>query len=179
MDQKAPARFTQNKSQINNAFSLSPVMTGGGQEFGMRSGTENIPAIVGFAKAVELLVNLNKLTSRDIVNLRTELWRGIKKIYPKAEINGVKNFQRQTLPNILNVYFPGREAQDLLTRFDLYGLAVSSGSACRARASLSSYVIEALGYPKERARSSIRFSLGRPTTKEEIIRALRIIKKTI
>lgn len=168
---------------------LSPVMTGGDQEFGLRSGTENIPAIVGFAKAVELLVNLNKLTNKNIANLRDELWRGIKKIYPKAEINGTpitkssecknKKGNLQSLPNILNVYFPGREAQDLLTKFDLHGLAVSSGSACRARASLSSYVIEELGYSKERARSSIRFSLGRPTMKKEIAHTLRIIEKAL
>jgi cysteine desulfurase len=169
---------------INHGF-LGPLLTGGGQEFGLRSGTENIPAIVGFAKAVELLVNLNKLTSKDIANLRNELWCGIKKICPKAEINGVSPAEAPSakrlapLPNILNVYFPGREAQDLLTKFDLHGLAVSSGSACRARASLSSYVIEAMGYPKERSRSSVRFSLGRPTTKEEITQTLRIMKGII
>jgi cysteine desulfurase len=76
----------------------------------------------------------------------------------------------------LNVYFPGRAAQDLLTRFDLAGLAASSGSACRSRALESSYVIEALGYSKERAKSSIRFSLGRPTTEENINAALDVIR---
>jgi cysteine desulfurase len=155
---------------------LRPSFTGGGQEFGLRSGTENIPAIVGFAKAVELLASSRKLASKRIEELRKELWRGIKKTYPKAEINGVLSVD-DSLPNILNVFFPGRHAQDLLTKFDLNGLAVSSGSACRARAAQSSYVIEALGHSKERAMSSIRFSLGRPTTKEEVVRALQIIKK--
>jgi cysteine desulfurase len=157
---------------------LSSAMTGGGQELGLRSGTENIPAIVGFAKAAELLVNLRELTDKKLAGLREELWHGIKKIYPKAQINGDPS-RGKSLPNILNVYFPGYEAQDILTKFDMLGLAASSGSACRARASLTSYVIEELGYPKERARSSIRFSLGRPTTKTEIARALRIIKKTV
>ncbi len=163
---------------------LSSTMTGGGQEFGLRSGTENIPAIVGFAKAAKLSANSRELADQKIRELRNELWRGIKKICPKAEINGMPFFQSvatrdiSCLPNILNVYFPGHDAQDLLTKFDLLGLAASSGSACRARATLSSYVIEALGYSKERTGSSVRFSLGRPTTKAEIAHTLRIIKKT-
>ena len=164
---------------------LNAIITGGGQEFGLRSGTENIPTIVGFAKAVEISTNLRESADKRIKELRGELWRGIKKICPKAEINGVP-FSGSViashllcLPNILNVYFPKYGVQDLLTKFDLFGLAVSSGSACRARASRTSYVIEALGYPKERARSSVRFSLGRPTTGKEIIQSLAIIKKAI
>ena len=177
------------ESLFMNRGPLSPLMTGGGQEFGLRSGTENIPAIVGFSEATKLLANLRKLANKRIEKLRGELWRGIKKACPKAEINGISNSQYlitnkkkenpRFLPNILNVYFPGSGAQDLLTKFDLSGLAVSSGSACRARAALSSYIIEALGYSRERARSSIRFSLGRPTTAKEVRRAMEIIKKTV
>jgi cysteine desulfurase len=172
------------RSAISDSL-LVPQIMGGGQEFGLRSGTENIPAIVGFAKAIELLIDSRKLANKRIEELRGELFRGIKKICPKAKINGAPfsgpaiTSHLLCLPNILNVYFPKHDAQDLLTKFDLLGLAVSSGSACRARASRTSYVIEALGYPKERARSSVRFSLGRPTTGKEIIQALAIIKKTI
>lgn len=166
-----------------SGYWLNPIVTGGGQEFGLRSGTENIPAIVGFSEAVKLLANLRKLASKRIEELQRELWRGIKKTCPKAEINGALSAKSpitdRALPNILNVYFPKQNAQDLLTKFDLAGLAASSGSACRARASTTSYVIEALGHSKERARSSIRFSIGRPTTKNEIARALTVIKKTI
>lgn len=164
---------------------LSPLITGGGQEFGVRSGTENIPAIVGFAKAVEISANSRELADKRIMKLRGELWRGIRKICPQAKINGVPFVQSPAtdhsscLPNILNVCFPGRDAQDLLTKFDLLGLAVSSGSACRARASLTSYVVEALGYSKERAKSSVRFSLGRPTGEKDIARALAIIEKAV
>jgi cysteine desulfurase len=172
---------------------LDAQLTGGGQEFGLRSGTENVPAIVGFAKAVEWRDHLFIQTNEQMRILRDRLWVGIKKICPKAEINGaagqgsgvgiVKSSKKlpdcpiSQLPNILNVYFPGHDAQDLLTRFDLQGVAVSSGSACRSRATPSSYVIRALGYSENRAKSSIRFSLGRPTTKEEIDLALKIIKK--
>ena len=90
---------------------------------------------------------LRELTIAKLPDLREKLWHGIKKIYPKAQINGDPS-EGKSLPNILNVYFPGYEAQDILTKFDMLGLAASSGSACRARASLTSYVIEELGYPK-------------------------------
>ncbi len=151
--------------------------TGGGQEFGFRSGTENVPAIVGFAKAVEFL-SPRATHNKKISALREALWKGIKKSFKYAEINGPATANKK-LPSILNVYFPGREAQDLLTKWDLAGLAVSSGSACRSRAMEASHVIEALGYPKDRARASVRLSLGRPTNKNDISEALRIIKKAL
>lgn len=153
---------------------LDPIISGGGQEYGLRSGTENVPAIVGFAKAVEIAHAAQKKEAIQIAALREKLWRGIKKVFPKADINGGG---KSTLPNILNIYFPGRQAQDLLTEFDLAGIAVSSGSACRSRAMESSYVIEALGHSKERAKSSVRFSLGRPTTKSEVDKSLRVMMK--
>lgn len=152
-----------------------PEMTGGGQEFGLRSGTENVPAIVGFAKAAELAVGSRAASSRRIAVLRAELLRGIEKICRGATVNGAG----ATIPSILNVYFPGMEAQDLLTRFDRMGLAASSGSACRARAHQSSHVLEAMGYSREHARSSIRFSMGRFTTKAEIMGAIVAIKKAL
>jgi cysteine desulfurase len=160
---------------------LSPLLLGGGQEFGMRSGTENVPAIVGFAKAVDVSFSSSQEHwNEKIGDLRDHLWKGIKKIYPEAELNSLSLVTSHlSLPNILNVYFPNHDAQDLLTRFDLNGLAVSSGSACRSRAMESSYVIQALGYSLERAKSSVRFSLGRPTTKMEIDEALKIIKKVL
>jgi cysteine desulfurase len=96
---------------------------------------------------------------------------------PDAEINGPAGDAKA--PHILNIYFPAHAAQDLLTRFDRAGLAVSSGSACRSRAVESSYVIEALGYDKVRAGSSVRFSLGKETTKREVVKAARIIKKAL
>lgn len=160
---------------------IETVTTGGGQEFGLRSGTENVPAIVGFAKAVELADKARNKEAKRIAGLRDQLKRGIVKIFPKAEINGGHKNNSEGLPNILNIYFPGLAAQDLLTRFDLAGLAVSSGSACRSRAMESSYVIEALGYPDARARakSSIRFSLGRSTTQQDIQAALKLFFKII
>ncbi len=161
----------------NGGFPLSAQMSGGGQEFGMRSGTENVPGIVGFARAAQLAAAARGKTSTRVAALRDELWRRIKAAVPDVEINGPMGDAKA--PHILNIYFPGHAAQDLLTRFDRAGLAVSSGSACRSRAVESSYVIKALGYDKTRAASSIRFSLGKSTTKREVAAAAKIMKKLL
>ena len=103
----------------------------------------------------------------------------MKKIYRGAEINGVElvadGAGYATLPNILNVYLPGVLAEDFLTRADIAGIAISSGSACRSRAMESSYVIRALGFADSRAKSSVRFSLGRGSSSGEIAKTLKTI----
>ena len=161
----------------SGGFPLLAQVSGGGQEFGLRSGTENVPGIVGFAKAAELAAAARGKNATRVAALRDELWRRIKLAAPTAEINGPAGDAKA--PHILNVHFPGHAAQDLLTRFDRVGLAASSGSACRSRAVESSYVIEALGYSKERAASSIRFSLGKETTKRDIAAAAKVIEKAL
>ena len=165
------------------------VETGGNQEFGLRSGTENIPAVVGFAKAVELVSNSRELENKRVAELRDYFWQELKKIYPKAELNGlditriVKSNTNATnpgrLPNNLNVYFPGHSAEDLLIKFDMAGIAVSAGSACSARSAKPSHVLEACGFPKERIKSSLRITLGRPTTKAEIEEAIKRMEKIL
>ncbi len=151
---------------------LNPIITGGGQEFNLRSGTENVASIVGFGKAVELSVKSRAKETERIGNLTDYFRREIKKIHPQAEING----ENPKLPNILNVNFPGQNAQDLLIKLDINGIAVSSGSACSARALKPSYVLKAIGLPDNKIKNSLRFSFGKPTTKKEIDFALKIIK---
>jgi cysteine desulfurase len=170
-------RRDENAFSESGGFPLVAGISGGGQEFGLRSGTENVPGVVGFTKAAQLAVAARGKISTRTTMLRDDLWARIKRIAPKAEINGPMGDAKA--PHILNVYFPGHAAQDLLTQFDRAGLAVSSGSACRSRAVESSYVIEALGYSKERAGSSIRFSLGKETTKGEVVSAAKIIEKVL
>lgn len=179
-----------NKKPIirNSSFIIHPLITGGGQEFGLRSGTENIPLIVGLAEAVRLVAKKREREGERISKLRDYLWNGIKKIYPKAERNGDAE---KVLPNFLNVYFPGYEAADLLVRLDLAGMAVSTGSACTARSAEPSYVIMALDTPdslrdsnrvslkKQQSSSSIRITLGRQTSKGDIDTFLKIIRKLI
>lgn len=166
---------------------LKAIITGGGQEFGLRSGTENIPSVVGFAKAVELVSNSRELENERISKLRDYFWKEIKKVYPRAQLNGSaisinqRSYQHKSvrLPNNLNVYFPGHKVEDLLIKFDLAGVAVSAGSACSARGTEPSHVLKACGFPLERIKSSLRITLGRPTTKAEIEEAIKRIKKIL
>ncbi len=164
---------------------ISPLITGGGQEFNLRSGTENVPLIVGFAKTLELADSLRQSERKRVGELRNYFWTELKKIYPKAEINpegvalGYNLGQPNYLPNILNVYFPDFRAMELLVKFDTAGVAVSAGSACSARSVKLSHVLRALGLPEERVKSSLRFSLGRFTTDKEIKRALKRIRKVL
>ncbi len=190
------------KQLINhNSYILNPIIAGGGQEFGFRSGTENIPLIVGFAEAVRLIAKNREKEGERIAKLRDYLWKGIKKIYPRARTNAdytqtnadstrtnAEKLQRKsalsprksaTLPNFLNVYFPDYDAVDLLVRLDLAGIAVSAGSACSARSAEPSYVIAALGLKGEQSSRSIRFTLGRPTSKRDIDTFLKVMKNVI
>jgi cysteine desulfurase len=161
----------------SGGFPLAAQVSGGGQEFGLRSGTENVPSIVGFAKAAQLAAATRGKNATRVAALRDALWKRIKAAVPDAEINGPAGDAKA--PHILNIYFPGHVTQDLLTRFDRAGLAASSGSACRSRAVESSYVIEALGYDKMRASASIRFSLGKNTTRGEIAAAAKIVGRVL
>ena len=203
-----PKQITNSKTQIPNkkvsnfGFGISdlqqlvsPIVVGGGQEFGLRSGTENVPLIVGFAKAVSLVSNSRELENKRISKLRDYLWKGIKKIYPNARTNpglstnnesktnkrirkfGTNSLFADVLPNFLNVYFPDYKAEDLLVRLDLAGMAVSTGSACSARSAEPSYVIEALGLKGEQSSRSLRITLGRQTSKRDIDTFLKVIRK--
>jgi cysteine desulfurase len=140
------------------------MITGGGQEFGLRSGTENVPAVVGFGRAVEVADALREKESLRVGNLRDRLLRGLKKIHPKLLVNGS---MKDRLPNNLNVTFVDQNAHELVIKLDLNGVAVSSGSACSARTSRPSHVLVGQG--------GIRFSLGRGTTKKEIDFVFKII----
>ncbi len=157
-------------------YTLNPFITGGGQEFGWRSGTENVAGIVGFGAAAGLNEKF-KVKNEKLRSLRNYLWQGIKKIVPEARINGPDIKSNSRLPNNLNIYFPGRPAQDLAIELDLWGVSVSPGTACSSRSANPSYVIAALGYRGDRPKSSLRFTLGRPTTKVEINQVLAICRK--
>ena len=155
---------------------LKPQLMGGGHEFSLRASTPNTPAIAGFGKAIELLVGERSTKSRELMTLRNRLLDELKRVIPEIEVNGgIEN----RLPGNLNIYFPNREKDNLVVRFDLAGVAVSAGSACSVRSNKVSKAVLALGYSPERARSSIRFTLGSPTTTREIDEAVRRIGKVL
>jgi cysteine desulfurase len=140
-----------------------------------------VVGIAGFGKAIERTLEIRDREFRRVSALRDRLWRGIGRVFPKALLNGptigAARGRTARLPNNLNVFFGGVSAQEMLVRLDLLGVAASAGSACSARTAEPSYVVRALGYGEERARGSVRFTLGRMTTAQEIERAIGLMRK--
>ncbi len=156
---------------------MRPVVAGSGQENGLRSGTENVPGVVGFGKAVEVAGKIREKEAARVLDLRDYFWKELRtKLRNKVAINGSLD---DRLPNNLNIYFPGHNAHDLLIRFDLLGVSVSPGAACSTRVSQASYVLEAMGFPPDRASGSLRFSLGRQTKKSDIDYVISVIMKVL
>ncbi len=161
---------------VRKGMPLTPIINGGGQEFGLRSGTENVAGIVGLAKAVELVFKNRETHLKKILNLRNQLLDYIIKDNKGAKLNGSLD---NRLPNNLNIRFPDVSNETLLIALDQNELSVSAGSACSARASKTSYILTALGLTEKQAKESIRITLGKNTTEREIVKATEILSKTI
>ena len=153
---------------------LVPISSGGNQEFGMRSGTENVPAIAGFAKAAAIADKLRKTEPKRLSALKKYFISETKKAVKDVYINGPLS---AGLPHIANIYFKGIKGEELLTYLDMNGFAVSAGSACKSRSAEPSHVILALGYNIDRAKESLRVSFGRQTKKGDIDKLVKQIKK--
>jgi len=138
---------------------------GGAQERGKRAGTENLPAIVGMGKAIELATeNLEENAAR-IAKLRDRLMKGLLENIPESFVNGdLEN----RLPNNLNMCFKYIEGESMLLHLDLLGVAASSGSACTSGSLDPSHVLLAIGLPHEVAHGSLRLTLGDATTEEDV-----------
>lgn len=156
---------------IKSSLKLSPLFTGGEQEFRRRAGTENLPAIVGLAKAVQLLQEELPQASERMLHLRVKFESSLLSRLPECRINGTG--PRTT--NTSNIAFIGIEGEILLAKLDLAGIAASHGSACSSGAIQPSRILLNMGLPLDTAASSIRFSLSRYTTAEEIDRAVELI----
>ena len=186
-------------------ISLAPIIHGGEQEYGKRPGTENVPAIVGIGKALSKISEWGK-QSADMQSLRDYfIGRVLEEIKFTALNGGNPRTQRaeqspsdgnprtqraeqspydgkeNRLPNNANILFKGISSADLLIMLDMEGIAVSAGSACSAKSASPepSYVLRAIGLSEKDAKSSIRFSFGRQTTKEDIDRALEVLVKLV
>lgn len=150
---------------LRDGIELQPQILGGGQEHRKRSGTENVPAIVGFAEALKLIqANREKESSR-VLTLRNKLIDGILRKIPDTRLNGDYN---QRLPNNANISFRGLLGETILQRLDMIGVAASAGSACTSGSLEPSHVIQALGLTEEWTRSATRFSLGHGNTEREV-----------
>lgn len=161
-----------------SGIELHPLVCGGGQEGGLRSGTENVPGIIGFACAFELAREEQKEEARRLRELRDWLQGELTAAFDWAVVSGpVKDAQR--LDNLLHISFPGLEARRLVILLDQRGVAVGTGAACAASKMTTSPVLEAIGASAEVAAGSLRITLGRLTTREQIERAAAIVKDVV
>lgn len=151
---------------------------GGGQEGGRRGGTENVPLIVGLAAALEKADWLRDAYVTRCAGLRDRLFDGLREAIPEIETNGPPLGDRR-LPNNLNVAVPGVQGETVLLGLDMEGVAASAGSACTTGNSEPSHVLRAMGLSDDRCRASLRFTVGRDNTAEEIDEAVDVVAETV
>jgi len=154
---------------IRKGTKLDPLVHGGHHERSHRAGTENVPGIVGLGKAAELGAGEMNEEAKKLATLRDRLQEGILARIPEVRVNA-RNARR--LPGTLSVCFNYVEGESILLGLDLKGIAASSGSACSSGAIEPSHVLTAMGVPPEEARGSVRFSLGRQNTEQEVDRVV-------
>ena len=160
---------------IRKGTRLRPIMFGGGQQQGIRSGTENVPGIVGFGLAAKIAVtDLNEKTAK-MEKLKTRLRNEIKNSIDNIMINTPEN----NAPHILNVSFGGVKAEVVLHSLEMQDIYVSSGSACSSHKKEPSYVLTEIGVPRQMIDGSIRFSLSEFNTEEDVDTTVEVLKKII
>ncbi|MFZ0955907.1 MAG: aminotransferase class V-fold PLP-dependent enzyme [Candidatus Sulfotelmatobacter sp.] len=162
---------------VRKGTRLQPLFHGGRHERSRRAGTENVPGIVGLGKAAELaLQSFERGDDKKLAALRDRLQQGILSQINEAAVNGDR---APRTPNTTNIYFDHIDGEPLVIALDLKGLAVSSGAACSSGAIEPSHVLTAMGLRPNRARASVRFSLGKQTTEEDIEFALALVPETV
>jgi len=161
---------------VRRGLRIEPLVFGGSQERGRRAGTENVAGIVGLGKALELSQKKQHTEGVRQQVLRDCLVKEIFETIPHTVLNGARE---NRLPNNANISFLGIEGEAVLLYLDHAGVAVSTGSACSSQSLNPSHVITALGYNHERAHSSIRFTLGKSTTKKEIDYVLQVLPEIV
>ncbi len=180
---------------VRERTKIEPLIFGGGHEFGLRSGTENVAGISGFGKAIEKIKD-SRLAAGGVASgeprlgreprqrrevkrirkLRDKLIEGILKNIPDSELNGSKI---QRLPNNANFSFKGVEGESLIIALDQEGIAASTGSACSEKSLEPSHVLLALGLSEKEALASLRLTLGKYTTEKEVEKVLKVLPKIV
>ncbi|EKD63454.1 MAG: hypothetical protein ACD_51C00278G0007 [uncultured bacterium] len=159
---------------IRSGIKLEPIVYGGGQERGLRSGTENVPGIIGFAKALELAQKNCTSENKRLIKLRDKLIKGLTTKIPKCFLNG---HPTKRLPNNVNITILDIEGESIILFLNELGVYASTGSACTSKSLDPSHVITAIGLPYEAAHGSIRFTLGHSTKESDIDFVLEIMPK--
>ena len=161
---------------VRTGTKLEPLLHGGGQERGLRAGTENVAGIVGLAAALKKALDHRPGEAARLAGLRDALIDGIRRRVPGAVLNG---HPVRRLPNNVHFSFPGVDGESLLLNLDLAGVAASAGSACTSGSLEPSHVLTAVGLPKELAASGLRLTVGRHTTEEDVAAVVDIVAETI
>lgn len=161
---------------VREGVKIEPLLHGGSHEFGLRSSTSNLPAIIGFTKAAEIYQKERDKENKKLIRLRDKLIKGIHNKIDNVILNG---HSQKRLSNNVNVAFSYIEGEALLMRLDMLGIAVSTGSACSSKKLQSSHVLKALGLKPHQIQGSIRFSLGRWTKEKDIERVLEVLPKAV
>lgn len=159
---------------VKSGIKINPQIFGGGQERGIRSGTENVPAIIGLSEALDKAQKMKREESERLSELQAYFFDQLQKSISKALVNGsLKN----RLPNNLHFTLPGEDNERLLFALDEEGIMAAAGSACSASSDTPSHVLKAIGLSDEEARSSLRFSMGRSSKRADIDRIIHSLKK--
>ena len=161
---------------VRRGLRLEPLTHGGGQERGHRSGTENLPGIAAMAEAARLACAERESEQQRLLRLRERLEAGILETITGAAINGAG---ADRVANTANVRFDGADGEAVLIALDELGIAASSASACAARRGAPSHVLAAMGLTRREGDDSVRFSMGRFTTEEDVEYALKVLPATI
>jgi cysteine desulfurase len=161
---------------VRRGVELTPMIMGGNQERKRRAGTENVAGAVGFGRAAELAQHDSAMESPRVAALRDRFEYEILSHCPQAQINGSRE---RRVPNTTNLGFAGIEGDALLMALDMEGVAASMGAACSSGSLEPSHVLKAMGVPKEILHGSLRFSLSKFSTQEEIDRAAKIVCRTV
>ena len=159
---------------VRKSRKLAPVLIGGSQEHGRRAGTENIPAVAGFARAAELAQQERREEENRILELADMLIRLIGRDIPQAVLNSPP---AERVPGILNISFPGMDSLGLVMGLDLHGIAVSNGSACSSGQVTPSRVLQAMTLSPARQQSAVRISIGRFTTEKDIEATVKALQE--
>ncbi|MDQ7041621.1 MAG: cysteine desulfurase family protein [Rhodothermus sp.] len=169
---------------VRRGIELRPLLWGGKQEQGRRAGTENVAAIVGMARALELAVEEQATRLRHLQQLRARLIRRLDEALGDTFVLNTPRDPERAAPHIVNIAFPPQNGEPidgemLLLNLDLEGVCVSSGSACTSGAVEPSHVLRAIGLPSETAGAAVRFSMGWKNTEAEIDRAVEILASIV
>jgi len=150
---------------VRDRKAVEAIIHGGGQQFGIRPGTENVPGVVGLGTAAKLAAQEQRALTPRLRELRDALEHRVLAIVPDAVING---WQGERAPHISNVSIPGTDSEALLMHLDLAGIACSSGSACSTGAVEPSHVLTAMGVPRDLGVAALRFSFGKDSTSDDV-----------